>query len=198
MGCIRPGHRRRPGFFNIFHRFIHISAKIGGFPGGFWGKTGDRFPLQGGRGVYARSNGRSRAPAASRRTGLPCAGWRGGRCSPPEPACGDGWGWGKGHRGVARLPLEGGEHPIVDPVKDLALVEELHLSLGRVDVHIHLAGLHLELEHAAGKLAHHFLVLIGPLQGGHEKLGLHRPAIDEKNAGRSGCPGSRRAGRQSR
>ena len=40
-------------------------------------------------------------------------------------------GWGKGHRGVARLPLEGGEHPIVDPVKDLALVEELHLSLGR-------------------------------------------------------------------
>ncbi len=32
------------GFFNIFHRFIHISAKSGGFPGGFWGKNRGQIP----------------------------------------------------------------------------------------------------------------------------------------------------------
>ena len=82
---------------------------------------------------------------------------------------------------MARLPLEGGEHPIVDPVKDLALVEELHLSLGRVDVHIHLrwpaAG---SWSTQPGNLPTIFWFSIGPLQGGHQKLGLHRPAIDEK------------------
>ena len=36
------------------------------------------------------------------------------------------------------------------------------------------------MEDAAGELAHHLLVLIGPLQGGGEEFGLDVPAVDEE------------------
>ena len=113
MGCIRPGHRRRPGFFNIFHRFIHISAKIGGFPGGFWGKTGDRFPLQGGRGGVRPFQRPQQSPGGVPKDRLALRRLEGRTLFSAGTGLRRRLGWGKGHRGVARLPLEGGEHPIV-------------------------------------------------------------------------------------
>ena len=111
MGCIRPGHRRRPGFFNIFHRFIHISAKIGGFPGGFWGKTGDRFPLQGGRGGVRPFQRPQQSPGGVPKDRLALRRLEGRTLFSAGTGLRRRLGWGKGHRGVARLPPGGRRAP---------------------------------------------------------------------------------------
>ncbi|SCH37451.1 Uncharacterised protein [uncultured Clostridium sp.] len=64
--------------------------------------------------------------------------------------------------------------------KYLALLAELHLGLGGVDVHIHSGQPQLQMEDTAWKFAHHLLVLIGLLQGGGHQRAFHLAAVDEK------------------
>ena len=68
--------------------------------------------------------------------------------------------------------VHGGEH--------LPLAAELHLALGGVDVHVHGAAADVQMEDAAGELAHHLLVLIGLLYGGGHQGAFHRAAVDEE------------------
>ena len=164
-GVYQAGAPPPAGGFSTFSTGLStFPQKSVDFPADFGGKTGDRFPpARGTRGctpvptAAAEPRRRPEGPACPAPAGGADAVLR--RNRPAETAGGG----AKVTVGWRVSPLEGGEHPIVDPVKDLALVEELHLSLGRVDVHIHLAGLHLELEHAAGKLCPPF-------------SGSHRPA----------------------
>ena len=78
------------------------------------------------------------------------------------------------------VPLQGGQDGVVHRPEHRALIAELHLGLGRVDVHVHRAALQLQVEDAGGKLAHHLLVFVRLLQGGHHQPGLHLPAVDEE------------------
>ena len=78
------------------------------------------------------------------------------------------------------IPLQGGLDGVVHRVKDLLVAAELDLLLGGVDVHVHGVEFGLQVEHAAGELAHHLLVGVGLLQGGHHGAALDVAAVDEE------------------
>ena len=77
---------------------------------------------------------------------------------------------------------------MVDGVEDLLLADELDLGLGGVDVDVHAVEPGGEVEDAAGELAHHALVLVGLLQGGHEEAGLDEAAVDKEELAVPGAP----------
>ena len=96
---------------------------------------------------------------------------------------------GRLHRGLHRLRRhlgpglvspQSGKHGIVDGGKYCPLLAEFDLLLGGVDIHIHRVELHLEVEHAAGKPAHHLLVGVSLLQGGGHRRAFHIAAIDKE------------------
>ena len=84
------------------------------------------------------------------------------------------------HGGADMVPLQGGEDRVVHRAEHPPLAAELHLRLGRVHIHVHRAEPGGQMEDTAGKFAHHLLVLVGLLQGGHHQPGLHLPPIDEE------------------
>ena len=84
------------------------------------------------------------------------------------------------YRRVAPILLQGGEDGVVHRREHLPLVAELDLGLGWVDVHVHGVELCLQVEDTAGEFAHHFLIFVGLLQGGHHDSGLHLAAVDEE------------------
>ena len=83
-------------------------------------------------------------------------------------------------RGPGAVSLQGGAHRVVHGAEHRPLAAELHLRLGGVDIHIHRAQLHPQVEHTGGEAAHHLLVLVGLLQGGQHQPGLHLPAVDKE------------------
>ena len=74
------------------------------------------------------------------------------------------------HPGVGAVGLQGGENGVVHGGKNLALIAELHLSLGWVDIHIHRVELCLQVEDTAGETPYHSLIFVGLLQGGHHEF----------------------------
>ncbi len=82
--------------------------------------------------------------------------------------------------GPGPVGLQGRLHGVIHRVKHLFLAAELDLLLGGVDVHVHGVELGLEVQDAAGELAHHLLVGVGLLQGGHHGAALHIPAVDKE------------------
>ena len=82
--------------------------------------------------------------------------------------------------GVRGVPLQGGEDGVVHGGKDRPLAAELYLGLGGVDVHVHGVELGPQMEDAPGEFAHHPLVLIGLLHGGHHQGGFYLTAIDKE------------------
>ena len=81
---------------------------------------------------------------------------------------------------MAPVLLQGGEDGVVHRRKHLTLVAELHFRLGGVDVHVHGIEFCLQMEDTAGEFAHHLLILVGLLQGGHHDPGLDLAAVDEE------------------
>ena len=57
---------------------------------------------------------------------------------------------------------------------------EFDLLLGRVDVHVHGVEAGVQMQHAAGELAHHLLVGIGLLHRGGHGAAFHIPAVHKK------------------
>ena len=84
--------------------------------------------------------------------------------------------------------LQSGLDGIVHRVKDLLVAAELDLLLGGVYVDIHRVEPGGQVEDAAGKFAHHLLVGVGLLQGGHHGAALHIPAVDKKVLVAPGAP----------
>ena len=84
--------------------------------------------------------------------------------------------------------LQSGLDGIVHRVKDLLVAAELDLLLGGVYVDIHRVEPGGQVEDAAGKFAHHLLIGVGLLQGGHHGAAFHIPAVDEEVLVAPGAP----------
>ncbi|MPM89775.1 hypothetical protein SDC9_136887 [bioreactor metagenome] len=98
--------------------------------------------------------------------------------------------------GAAILSLQGGTHSPVNRVEHLAFALEFHLGFRGVNVYVHRVELGGQVQHAAGKFAHHALVGIGLLQRGGHQAGLHIPSVDEKMLIAPGAPAADRHGRE--
>ncbi len=86
---------------------------------------------------------------------------------------------GLNHRSAV-IAVQGRQNPVVDGGEDLTFAVKLHLGFGRMDVDVHGAGAESQVNGTAGELAHHFLIAIGLLQGGHHGAGLHISAVHKE------------------
>ncbi|MNF67779.1 hypothetical protein D3C84_496040 [compost metagenome] len=80
-----------------------------------------------------------------------------------------------GGRGLA---AQGGEQGLEDEVVHQAGLVEAHLVLGRVDVHIHLVRIQLDVEHIGGEAVGRQQLVIGLADGMIDELVAHHAAID--------------------
>ena len=82
--------------------------------------------------------------------------------------------------------------------KYLLFTLKLDFGLGGVDVHVHGVGPDGEVKDAAGEAAHHFLIFIGLLQGGHHGAAFDIAAVDEKVLKTPAAPATRWQGGETR
>ena len=78
------------------------------------------------------------------------------------------------------VAVERALHAVAHAVEDLALVEELHLRLCRVDIHVHQMLRNVQMQHAGREAPDHHAVAIRLLQRRHERLGAHETAVYEE------------------
>ena len=76
--------------------------------------------------------------------------------------------------------FERGARAVIHGVKHRALVRELYLGLGRVDVHVHPVARQLDMQHAAGELPLEQAVAVRLLKRGGEQLALDEAAVHEE------------------
>ena len=84
----------------------------------------------------------------------------------------------RGHRRFFRF--ERGARAVIHSVKHRALVRELYLGLGRVDVHVHGRTAELHIQHARGEAAHEQRVAVGLFERGLQCGGADPPAVAEE------------------
>ena len=94
--------------------------------------------------------------------------------------------------GPVYLLVQSAQNAVVDAVEDSLFREELNFRLGGVDVYIHGICRHIQMQHTGGEFAHHDLIAVGFLQGGHHEAGFNRAAVDEESLQTAAGPGIRR------